>query len=125
MRVKLDENVPATVQDLIADAGHEVDTVVGKNLGGATDEQALLAAAQADRLLFTLDRGFGSLVRRLAPHAGVVVLRLLDQRVANVEAVVAKLLTRYRLEQLAGCLVIVHLDHVRIRHPSATSEDDS
>ncbi len=45
MRVKLDENVPATVQDLIADAGHEVDTVVGKNLGGATDEQALLAAA--------------------------------------------------------------------------------
>ena len=123
MRVKLDENVPAAVLDLIADAGYEVDTVVGENLGGAPDEQVLQAATQADRLLVTLDRGFGRLARRLAPHPGVVVLKLPDQRAANVEAAVAKLLTTYRLEQLAGCLVIVQIDHVRIRHPSTTSED--
>jgi predicted nuclease of predicted toxin-antitoxin system len=89
VRVKLDENLPVTVRDLIVEAGHEVDTVVGENLGGAPDEQVLQGATQADRLLFTLDRGFGTLARRLSPHPGVVVLRLPDQRVANVEAAVA------------------------------------
>ena len=123
MRVKLDENIPAAVRDLTAEAGHEVDTVVGENLGGAPDEQVLRAPIQADRVLCTLDRGFGSLARRLVPHPGVIVLRLPDQRAANVEAAVAKLLTTYRLEELAGCLVIVQVDRVRIRHPSTTSED--
>ena len=50
---------------------------------------------------------------------------VLSWRGTQTTAAVAKLLigNAYGLEQLAGCLVIVEVDHVRIRHPSTTSED--
>ncbi len=38
MKVKLDENVPRSVQALLADSGHDVETVSGDGMTGARQE---------------------------------------------------------------------------------------
>ena len=63
MRIKLDENIPATAATVATQLGHDADTVVGENLTGATDADVLLASTRAERLLITLDRGFGTFGR--------------------------------------------------------------
>jgi hypothetical protein len=46
LRVKLDENLPRGVIGVLADAGHDADTVVGEGLGGATDDAVLARPAR-------------------------------------------------------------------------------
>ena len=58
MKVKLDENVPRSANQVLIAAGHDVDTVVEENRAGAIDPQV---AAAVGRLLITLDRGLGDI----------------------------------------------------------------
>ena len=51
-------------------------------------------------------------------HAGIVVLRLTDQRPAGVAAAVRDLLADHTLEEFAGCIVVIQPGAVRIRRPS-------
>jgi len=67
MRPKLDENLSATLVEPLRSLGHDADTVVLEGLQGAPDDQVVPAAAEADRLLITLDRGIGALALRLRP----------------------------------------------------------
>jgi len=45
VRVKLDENIPRSACQVLIAAGHDVDTVVDEDLGGASDPQVVAAAA--------------------------------------------------------------------------------
>lgn len=105
MRIKLDENVPRSVTSVLAERGHDVDTVTAEGLTGARDADVVAAAGAAGCLLLTLDRGLGD-VRRYPPgsHAGIVVLRPADQSVAAVRAVVTELAASPQLEALRSCL---------------------
>jgi hypothetical protein len=38
MRIKLDENIPHRVAELLRGMGHDVDTVLGEDLKGKPDE---------------------------------------------------------------------------------------
>lgn len=58
-----------------APLGHDADTVVLEGLQGAPDDQVVPAAAEADRLLITLDRGIGTLALRLRPEPGAMIVR--------------------------------------------------
>ena len=82
MKVKLDENMPRSANQVLIAAGHDVDTVVEENLAGAIDPQVVAAAAAVGRLLITMDRGLGD-IRTYPPgsHAGILVLRPADQSV--------------------------------------------
>lgn len=75
MRLKLDENLSATLVEPLRAMGHDADTVVLEGLQGAPDDQVVPAAAEADRLLITLDRGIGALALRLRPEPGVMIVR--------------------------------------------------
>ncbi len=116
MKVKLDENVTAHLVELLAAAGHQVDTVGDEGLVGATDADVWAACQSEGRLLLTFDVGFGD-VRAYRPgsHAGVVLLRLQDQRPAAVVDVVRRFLIDHELDNVAGSLVVVSEDRVRIR----------
>jgi hypothetical protein len=37
LAVKIDEDLPARVSDLLRSAGHQAETVVGQGMGGAVD----------------------------------------------------------------------------------------
>ena len=116
MRVKLDENVPRSVLAVLVAAGHDADTIVGEGLTGSVDSVVVQAAADAGRLLITLDRGLGD-VRRYPPgsHTGILVLRVDEQSAAAVRRVMQALLDVHDLDSLTGTIAIVQRGWLRIR----------
>lgn len=120
MRFKLDENIPTQVFELLRELGHECATIIDEGLSGARDAEVASAALREDRMLITLDRGFGD-VRTYPPggHPGIVVIRTLDQSARDVAGLTASFVQGYDLESLRGCLVIVEESRVRVRWPSS------
>ena len=116
MRVKLDENIPSRAGAILADAGHDVDTVVDEGLAGADDPTVSAAATVEERLVVTLDRGFGD-IRRYPPgsHAGILVLRVDDQAAPAVARAVEQLLESVVLDELAGCVSVFRDGDLRVR----------
>ena len=121
MRVKLDENVAVDAVELFARFGHDADTVIDEGLTGASDDILRRPAADAGRMVVTLDVGFADI--RLEPVGGVVLLRLADQQPANVLAVIERLVTHHDLDDFAGCIVVVTERLIRIRRPEVGRED--
>lgn len=119
MKVKLDENIPVSTSQVLARIGHDVETVVGEGLAGHDDATVLAAASSEERLLVTLDRGFGD-VRDYPPgsHGGIVVLRPDSQAVSSVRSTLSSLTTHHDLEEFRGCVVVVRGHFVRVRRPS-------
>lgn len=118
MRLKLDENLPTRAADPFRRAGHDVDTVADENLTGAADVDVMLAASRAQRLVVTLDRGFGDV--RLHPpgsHAGVLVLRVEDQSPEAIAREVEQLVASVELETLIGCVSVFRAGDLRVRRP--------
>jgi predicted nuclease of predicted toxin-antitoxin system len=59
VKFKLDENLPASSSAILANAGHDIDTVADEGLTGAPDQDVVAAATAAGRILISLDRGLG------------------------------------------------------------------
>lgn len=120
MKIKLDENLPrAAAGQVLRNAGHDVDTVADEKLTGAPDTQVVAAAAQAGRLLISLDRGLGD-VRTHPPgsHAGILILRVADQSAAQVADALSKVVATHDLGVLAGAVSIAQSGILRIRRAS-------
>lgn len=118
MKVKLDENLPASLADLLSSRGHDVDSVLSEGLLGRDDPE-IAAAAKADgRMLITLDKGFGD-IRTYPPgtHPGIIVLRLPDESAGTVRQAVTDLVDHHRLDDLAGTVTVLHHGRLRIRLP--------
>lgn len=116
MRIKLDENIGKRGLELLRDAGHDVSTVYEQGLSGVADEQIFHVCADEGRVLITLDRDFGE-VLRFPPSrsAGVVLLEL------GTRATQARMLSRLeqflsvaRTNDVTGKLWIVEPGRVRI-----------
>lgn len=123
MRVKLDENMPAALAELLRSEGHETSTVSEEGLSGADDPNVLDAAAFEDRLLMTFDTDFAD-IRTYPPgsHAGIVVFRLSDQRWSVLQEPARSLLDLGVLERLHGGLAIV--DETRVRKLAVPTKID-
>jgi predicted nuclease of predicted toxin-antitoxin system len=123
VKIKVDENVPQRVVGLLTGHGHDALTVTAQGLAGSDDSTVARAAAEEDRMLLTLDRGFGD-IRRYPPgqHPGTLVVRVDDQRPSVVEATLRALLTDYDLDEMAGCTVIAQPGLVRVRRGAPESQ---
>ena len=116
MKIKLDENLPAALVNLLRVAGHDAMTVSDESLGGGEDPRILHAAASEQRLLMTFDLDFADIRRYpLGSHAGIVVFRLNDQRWAALKGPVRRLIDSGILDRVQGGLAIVDELRVRIR----------
>ncbi|HVW32187.1 MAG TPA: DUF5615 family PIN-like protein [Acidimicrobiia bacterium] len=116
MRLKLDENLPVSLVALLAERGHEADTVFSEGLLGEDDPVVASAAKAAERMLVTLDKGFGD-IRAYPPgtHPGIIVFRLTDESIDAVRRAVTKLLDDHPLEAFVGAVVVVQRGRVRVR----------
>jgi predicted nuclease of predicted toxin-antitoxin system len=120
VKVKLDENLPGRARSIVEAVGIDVDTAEDEGLAGADDGSVGRAATEAGRLLITLDRGFGDVLRYPpGSHAGVLVLRVDDQSVATVCDAVRAVIDSYELDSLEGCVAVYRNGTLRVRRPTS------
>src|SRR6476661_5963203 len=77
MKIKLDENLPTELAQVLRDRGHDVPTVPEELLSGRADPIVFAASVAEDRLLITQDLDFSD-TRKFSPgsHPGIVLFRL-------------------------------------------------
>src|SRR5262245_9824240 len=116
MKLKLDENLGELGRDLLIDAGHDVSTVAIQRMSGSHD-LALYEACQAEgRVLVTLDRDFGE-VLRFPPEntAGIAILDCRGQlSPGTVLARIKELAVLLEVQAIEGQLWIVEPGRVRV-----------
>ena len=123
MKIKLDENIPASLVDVLSKRGHDADTVAHEDLRGRDDTTIWQAAQHEGRFLTTQDLDFSD-IRRFLPgtHHGLLLLRLPGAGRAAIANRVQALLDAYAVEQWRGCLVVVTKRKIRIRRPEPSSD---
>jgi len=118
VKLKLDENLPSRLVEVLTALGHDVDTVRLERLIGQPDQRVWHAAQQAGRLLITQDLDFSDL-RLYAPgmHHGLLLLRLrFPGRAALFDRVQSLFITE-DVAAWAGCLVVATDRKLRVRRP--------
>ena len=116
MKFKIDENLPLELVNLLSTAGYDVASVLGQELGGATDSSLAEHCRAEERALLTLDLGFAD-IRRYLPERfpGLVVLRLRQHDKPYILDAVRRLLPRLSTELLPCHLWIVEEGRLRVR----------
>lgn len=116
MRFKIDENLPVELAARLQAAGYEVDTVLQEGLSGQSDEVLFSYCQQEQRVLLTMDRGFGDMRRYgLGRHAGIIVLRPVRQDRHAFVALLEQVLPLLKTHEVGGSIWIVEWGRVRIR----------
>lgn len=121
MRFKLDENLGRRSIELFQEAGHDVATVFGQDLGGTPDAGLLEVCRVEDRVLVTLDLDFSNVIR-FPPerYAGIAVLRVPHPiELDDLRKHVRVLLEGVRREEVTGRLWIVESGRIRQYDPEA------
>jgi len=116
VRLKTDENLPASATTLLRAAGHDVMTVIEENLGGTADPTVAEVCRREARALVTLDRGLGN-IRAYPPmeYCGIAVLRPRQQNVDVILGLVDTFITLLKTNSLTGSLWIIEEHRFRIR----------
>jgi predicted nuclease of predicted toxin-antitoxin system len=116
MKLKLDENLPADLADLLT--GHDVHTVPAENLAGRDDPTIFAAAVSENRILLTQDLDFSD-VRQFRPgtHPGIILIRLRDPSRRRLIDRITQVFASEDVAQWAGCFVVISDRKLRIRHP--------
>ena len=120
MKVKLDENLPARLVRLLAELGHDADTVPQEGLAGRPDADIWVAAQTAARFLITQDLDCSD-IRRFAPgtHQGLLLVRL---RAPGREALARRVHAIFQTEPVETwkqAFVVVTDHKLRVRRPKA------
>lgn len=117
-RVLLDENMPASVAQGLAAAGHDVISIAVVSPG--IDDRAVLALAREDRRwLLTFDADFGDLVFQKGEPAPPVVLFFRLHPI--VAADVLTLALRALDEEAGDCFAVVTREGMRKRPFGSTN----
>lgn len=116
MKIKLDENLPARLVDILSAAGHDVDTVLDEGLQGCDDDQIWSAACQEGRFLITQDLDFSD-TRVFTPgaHPGILLLRLRTPGVLTITKHVQ--MVSGNMAEWRGCFVVLTENKLRIKRP--------
>lgn len=119
MKLKLDENIPASsAPRLRALLKHDVDTVLDEGLGGK-DDGTVWAAAQAEgRFFITQDLDFSD-SRRFAAgsHHGVMLVRIPEETQPQLADFLATWFSAGDSETWVGTFIVATPHKLRISRP--------
>ena len=118
MKFKLDENFDLRLAAVLAEGGHDVDTVRDEQLSGSDDETIYQTCRTEDRVLITLDLDFSNPLRfPPGPTEGIVVVRPPRPTLPMVRATLKSALAQIKSGNLKGALWIVEPGRVRAYDP--------
>ena len=123
MKIKLDENIPEALVPILAELGHETDTVPQEDLAGQADETVWDTAQQVGRFLITQDLDFSN-SQKFVPgtHHGILLLRLRDPGRLALLQIVEMLFRTENVESWYGCLVVATERKLRVLRPQEREE---
>ncbi|MBW2068478.1 MAG: DUF5615 family PIN-like protein [Deltaproteobacteria bacterium] len=76
MKIKVDENLPRSIAELLRKRGYHAETVTEENMSGWKDEDLWEAVQREGMFLITADKGFANIHRYPSgSHGGVLLLR--------------------------------------------------
>ena len=118
MKIKLDENIPLELADLLSGLNHSVDTVQSEGLRGFPDAKVWQAAQAEQRFLITQDLDFSD-ARRYRPgtHPGILLVRLREPTRRRLLDRLTAAFQRNDIRGWQGCLVVLSESRIRIRRP--------
>jgi len=116
LRIKVDEDLPLAVAQLLRSAGYDAETVLEEGLGGWKDNALWRVVQEEQRLFVTADKGFGD-IRFYPPgsHQGILLLRPDADGIQPLIELMQKVMSAYDLRFLAGLLVVITPRGIRIR----------
>ncbi len=119
MKIKLDENLPATVAEVLRDTGHDADTIPEEGLAGEPDSVVRHAAQESGRFFITQDLDFSDL-RRFRPgsHHGLLLVRLAVPGRRHLIDRIHALFATEAVESWHGPFVVATELKIRVRRPS-------
>jgi predicted nuclease of predicted toxin-antitoxin system len=116
MRIKVDEDLPGEIADLLRARDHEATSVLEQEMGGVSDRVLWDAVQSEGRFLVTADKGFADL--RLHPpgsHCGLLLLRPDEDGIRPLVELLVQVLEAVDLEELAGSVAVANPRRLRIR----------
>jgi predicted nuclease of predicted toxin-antitoxin system len=118
MKVKLDENIPTQLAEILATLGHEADTVADEKLKGQPDPTIWQAAQDSERFLITQDLDFSD-IRAFVPgsHHGVLLVRLGNPSRRALLERLKDIFAAENVESWTRCFVVVTDRKLRLRKP--------
>ena len=118
MRFKLDEHFDARLAALVAEGGHDVETLIREGLAGADGDAVYDVCRREERTLVTLDLDFSNPLR-FPPGVteGVVVVRPPRNVLPMIRSTLASALPDLRSRSLKGRLWIVEPGRIRVYDP--------
>jgi len=118
MKIKLDENLPASLVESLAFLGHDADTVVQEGLAGAVDPQVWRVAQNEGRFFITQDLDFSDL-RQFFPgsHHGIMLVRLRDPGRIALHRYVVQAFADEDTSGWLGCFIVLSDHKIRVLRP--------
>jgi len=120
VKIKLDENLPTSLVDLLSALGHDADTVKMEHLNGHLDPEIWQAAQRENRFLITQDLDFSD-IRQFKPgsHCGLLLVRLTKPGRKALFERIRQLFRTEATESWWGCFIVATEVKLRIhRLPS-------
>jgi hypothetical protein len=126
MRFKLDENLDLRLAPLLAEGGHDVETVLREGLSGRSDETVYQVCLKEGRTLVTLDLDFANPMRfPPGPSEGMVVVRPPRPVLGMICSTLTGALGQLKTGRVKGMLWIVEPGRIRVYQPGEEDENST
>ena len=118
MKIKLDENIPAAIKNILDDIGHDVETVISEKLVGSNDTIIWESTQRESRLLVTQDLDFSDIrVFQPGQHHGILLIRLRSPGRLALTGRIKELFLNENPESWKRSFVVATDRKLRIRGP--------
>jgi predicted nuclease of predicted toxin-antitoxin system len=112
----LDAGVPRSVQSFLIENGYQAIHVFDVSLGKSSDETIYDYAVADQLVLVTRDKGFGNTLEYQLLNVGIIVIKDLNSSAKEIVNLFRLAWTQIEKEKLAGKLVIIDRNKVRVRN---------
>ncbi len=99
--------------------GHDVKDIKEMHLYGESDETIISLAQRENRILVTLDQGFGNIITYpTEKYPGITILKVHPPSLSQTTYLLKKVITRVTEKEIKQALVVIDKNKFRIRRSS-------